>query len=89
MATAAQVVKALQVAAEDLLGRKISQAELDSLTKIFDQTSGGPSDRMTKALAEFCQIAPDLLLEKRSASSNTNRLMIDLQSAITQWTAKK
>lgn len=90
MPTPQPVITALQRAAEDLLGRDLNATEVRNLVLLYEHNAGTPSDRIAKTLAEFCNITPELLVEKRSASSNTNRLMIDLQNAIKdQGTPKK
>ncbi len=82
MATRSDVRRALQRAAEDLLGRPLTATEADELVTRFDKASGDAYQRALGSLAGQTKLAESQIQAKAAASDNTDRLIDDVVQTI-------
>lgn len=80
-----QVVDALKRAAENLLGRTLTQTEADELVRRFNAAPGLHRERAREALRQFTGLTEEQLRVKAASSDNTDRLMGDLQQTMDDW----
>ena len=82
MSTRFDVRRALQHAAEDLIGRRLTDQEADDLMTRFDRASGDDYDRTIDALSGQTKFSDKEIRAKASVSDNTDRLIDDVVQAI-------
>jgi uncharacterized protein Yka (UPF0111/DUF47 family) len=88
MATDKQLVDALRDAAEALLGRKLSQQEINELiAEHFNKATGTNRERARKAIKGFVNIEEGEIVKKSSASDDVDRKVRDLENVIDKWKA--
>ncbi len=80
-----QVVDALRRAAENLLGRQLSQSEIDDLVRRFNNASGSYRAKSREALRGFTGLNESEIRTKTAASDNTDRIITDLDRTLDDW----
>jgi hypothetical protein len=82
MANEYEIKLALRKAAEALVKRRITEAELGRLYQLYLQETGTDYQRAVKSLSRFSQFTEAQIVEKRSTSDDLDRLMSDLQDKL-------
>ena len=76
---------ALILAAEALIGRKLTESEINELIRAFNKAKGRYYNRALQALEEQSGLSRDQILKEASATTDTDRIMQDLQSTLDNW----
>jgi len=79
------VTNALTKAAETLLARKITASEQSQLIKRFNEAYGSYHEKALKAIEEQTHLTRREITEKCASSTNTDRVMDDLEEIVTNW----
>lgn len=85
MATDRDLIRALESAAEALVGKTLSGADKQRLIDLFNKARGTNQDKAKEALRSIAGIGPQELQKRASASDNTDRVIRDLENVIDQW----
>jgi hypothetical protein len=84
MASDWEIDRALQAAAEAVVGRRLSTTELDRLKQSFRSKVGGTRFRFSRAIDETFGISEGTQQQKTAASDNLDRLVTDLVNLVAQ-----
>ncbi|WP_243295908.1 hypothetical protein [Geothrix mesophila] len=86
MATNDDLIRALQIAAEHLLGRNLTTQELSALLDRFNKTPGRPVEKALGALEGLGGRTSRELA--KTASDNSDRIINDLIQVANSWNPK-
>ncbi len=79
MASEFEIKKLLREAAEKLVGRRLSESEIEKLYLLYQQEVGTPYKKTINTLQSFSSLSESQILQKRSASDDFDRVMRDIK----------
>lgn len=89
MATDQDLANALKRAAENLVNRSLTEADINRLVDNFKREEGTARQKAREALRKFAGLTEQELSVKSAASDNTDRLIVDLQQTADNWKPNK
>jgi len=79
MANELEIKRLLKEAAEKLIGRRLTDAEVAGLYRAYEAESGTLYEKAIKALSKTASFSERQIREKAASSDNLDRLMQDLK----------
>ncbi|OYP38890.1 hypothetical protein CGZ80_01335 [Rhodopirellula sp. MGV] len=77
-----EIKQKLIAAAEELLDRKLTQAEADELYRRFENAFGSKIERATQTLGLTTNMTPAQIRAKRASDDNCDRVIGDLENVL-------